>query len=61
MNTASRLESGGLAGHVNVSRATFERVRGHFDCEYRGKIVAEFDGATATVKDVGLAMAGVVS
>jgi len=28
---------------------------------YRGRIVAEFDGATATVKDVGLAMAGVVS
>ncbi|MCB1499457.1 MAG: ABC transporter ATP-binding protein [Bauldia sp.] len=25
---------------------------------YRGRIVAEFDGATATVKDVGLAMAG---
>ena len=28
---------------------------------FRGKIVAEFEGATATVKDVGLAMAGVVS
>ena len=28
---------------------------------YRGRIVAEFSGATATVKDVGLAMAGVVS
>jgi general nucleoside transport system ATP-binding protein len=26
---------------------------------YRGRIVAEFDGATASVKDVGLAMAGV--
>ena len=28
---------------------------------FRGKIVAEFEGSTATVKDVGLAMAGVVS
>ncbi len=28
---------------------------------YRGRIVAEFEGGTATVKDVGLAMAGVVS
>jgi len=28
---------------------------------YRGRIVAEFDAATATVKDVGLAMAGVAA
>lgn len=41
VNIASRMESNGEVGRVNVSSATYELVREHFDCEYRGKISAK--------------------
>ncbi|MEO6393465.1 MAG: adenylate/guanylate cyclase domain-containing protein [Pyrinomonadaceae bacterium] len=44
VNTASRLESSGVAGHVNISRATYELVKGRFDCEYRGRVTAKNKG-----------------
>ncbi|MFL6213935.1 MAG: adenylate/guanylate cyclase domain-containing protein [Blastocatellia bacterium] len=44
VNTASRLESSGVAGRINVSRATYERVKDFFDCEYRGAVAAKNKG-----------------
>jgi adenylate cyclase len=38
VNIASRLESNGEAGRINVSQSTYEHIRDHFECEYRGKI-----------------------
>jgi adenylate cyclase len=44
VNTASRLESSGVAGRVNISRTTYEQVKDFFDCEYRGAIAAKNKG-----------------
>ena len=44
VNTASRLESTGVTGKVNISGATFELVREFFQCEYRGKVAAKHKG-----------------
>jgi adenylate cyclase len=44
VNTASRLESSGQAGRINISRATYEMVKDDFVCEYRGKIPAKNKG-----------------
>ena len=38
VNIASRLESGGEAGKVNISKEVYELVKGDFDCEHRGQI-----------------------
>jgi guanylate cyclase len=38
VNTASRMESGGLAGSIQVSAATRELIRNEFDCEPRGVV-----------------------
>lgn len=44
VNTASRLESSGTPGKVNVSRATYEKIKDFFICEYRGRINAKNKG-----------------
>lgn len=44
VNTASRLESSGVAGRINISGATHEQVKDFFDCEYRGKVSAKHKG-----------------
>ncbi|MEG4144001.1 adenylate/guanylate cyclase domain-containing protein [Microcoleus sp. Pol7_B1] len=44
VNTASRMESSGVPGNINISHATFELVRDFFECEYRGKIYAKNKG-----------------
>jgi adenylate cyclase len=44
VNTASRLESSGVAGRINISRATYEQVKDFFVCEYRGAIPAKNKG-----------------
>ena len=44
VNTASRMESSGISGNINISKATFELVENFFDCEYRGKINAKNKG-----------------
>jgi class 3 adenylate cyclase/lipopolysaccharide biosynthesis regulator YciM len=38
VNIASRLESGGQEGKVNLSGVTYQYVKDHFKCEYRGRI-----------------------
>lgn len=44
VNVASRLESSGEIGRVNISAYTFDLIREDFDCEYRGKLDAKGKG-----------------
>jgi class 3 adenylate cyclase len=44
VNTASRMESSGEIGKVNISGATFELIKENFNCEYRGKVKAKNKG-----------------
>ncbi|HNO24336.1 MAG TPA: adenylate/guanylate cyclase domain-containing protein [Leptospiraceae bacterium] len=44
VNTASRMESSGEPGRINISGSTFEKVKDYFECEYRGKIPAKNKG-----------------
>lgn len=44
VNIASRMESSGEIGKVNISRSTYELVRGEFNCTHRGKIYAKNKG-----------------
>ncbi len=41
VNVASRMESSGEAGRVNISNSTFQLVKDKFSCEYRGKVPAK--------------------
>ncbi len=44
VNVASRMESAGEAGRVNISAYTCDLIREEFDCEYRGKVDAKGKG-----------------
>lgn len=44
VNTASRMESSGDAGEINLSETTYEKVKRFFECEYRGKVKAKNKG-----------------
>lgn len=44
VNTASRMESNGDIGKINISDTTFEIVKDYFECDYRGKIEAKNKG-----------------
>ena len=44
VNTASRMESSGEIGKVNISGSTYELVKDSFSCVYRGKIAAKNKG-----------------
>jgi adenylate cyclase len=44
VNIASRMESSGAVGKVNISQMTYEKIRNKFECEYRGKIEAKNKG-----------------
>ncbi len=41
VNIASRMESNGEPGRVNISASTYELVKDEFECSYRGKIYAK--------------------
>ena len=41
VNVASRMETSCEVGKVNISDATFKRVKNTFNCEYRGKVPAK--------------------
>ncbi|MBE7411182.1 MAG: HAMP domain-containing protein [Leptospiraceae bacterium] len=41
VNTASRMESSGEPGKVNISETTYSYIKEFFECEYRGKIPAK--------------------
>ena len=44
VNVASRMESSGEIGRVNISAYTYDLIREEFDCEYRGKVDAKGKG-----------------
>ena len=44
VNTASRMESSGEVGKVNISETTYQLVKNQFTCEYRGEIEAKGKG-----------------
>jgi adenylate cyclase len=44
VNLASRIESNGEVGKVNISGSTYELVKNDFNCTYRGKINAKNKG-----------------
>ena len=44
VNTASRMESSGEAGKINISGTTYEFVREFFTCEYRGRMPVKYKG-----------------
>ncbi len=44
VNTASRMESSGTAGKVNISGITYSMVKEYFLCEYRGKLPVKYKG-----------------
>lgn len=41
VNVASRMESAGYVGMVNISETTYHEVKDYFDCVYRGKVQAK--------------------
>ena len=47
VNTASRMESSGRIGKVNISASTYELVNEFFDCEFRGKMPVKYKGDIA--------------
>ena len=44
VNTASRMESSGVPGKINISEATYALIKDNFNCVYRGKIAAKSKG-----------------
>ena len=54
VNTASRMESSGEAGKINISGTTYEFVKDFFSCEYRGKMPVKYKGELEMyfVKDI---------
>lgn len=44
VNTASRMESSGESGKINISGATYALIKNYFICSYRGKIKAKNKG-----------------
>ncbi|MFN0275485.1 MAG: adenylate/guanylate cyclase domain-containing protein, partial [Chitinophagales bacterium] len=44
VNIASRMESSGVPGKINISGSTYNLVKGKYNCVYRGKIEAKNKG-----------------
>jgi class 3 adenylate cyclase len=44
VNIASRMESSGEVGKINISKTTFDLVKDEFTCVYRGKVEAKNKG-----------------
>jgi class 3 adenylate cyclase len=44
VNTASRMESSGEAGKINISGTTYEFVKEYFNCDYRGRMPVKYKG-----------------
>ncbi len=44
VNIASRMESSGSPGEINISEETYLHINKFFDCEYRGKIPVKYKG-----------------
>lgn len=48
VNTASRMESHGLPGKIQITRATYELIRDQFECEPRGMVTVKGKGEMET-------------
>jgi len=48
VNTASRMESGGEVGRVNITADTYHKIKDYFVCVYRGQIEAKNIGLVDT-------------
>jgi class 3 adenylate cyclase len=46
VNIASRMESSGVAGKINISGVTYQLIKDFFECEYRGKMPIKYKGET---------------
>jgi adenylate cyclase len=44
VNTASRMESSGEPGKVNISGVTYQLIKDYFLCDYRGRIPVKYKG-----------------
>ncbi len=44
VNVASRMESSGEAGKINISGQTYNLIKDYFICEYRGKMPVKYKG-----------------
>lgn len=44
VNTASRMESSGTPGKINISGSTHEHIKDFFECDCRGKVNAKNKG-----------------
>ena len=44
VNVASRMESNSVSGKINVSESTYELIKDHYDCEFRGEIEVKNKG-----------------
>lgn len=44
VNTASRMESSGEPGKINISGTTYEFVKDFFDCKHRGRMPVKYKG-----------------
>ena len=44
VNIASRIETSGEPGKINLSKSTFDLVKGEYECEHRGKVHAKNKG-----------------
>ena len=46
VNIASRMESSGIAGEINITGVTYQYVKDFFECQYRGKMPIKYKGET---------------
>ncbi len=46
VNIASRMESSGTAGTINITGVTYELIKDFFECDYRGKMPIKYKGET---------------
>ena len=44
VNIASRMESSGVAGKINITGMTYQLVKDFFECQYRGKMPIKYKG-----------------
>ncbi|TGL75953.1 adenylate/guanylate cyclase domain-containing protein [Leptospira jelokensis] len=54
VNTASRMESSGTPGKINISGTTYDMIKDVFECEYRGKVNAKNKGEVEMYYVLGL-------
>ena len=46
VNIASRMESSGMPGMINITGVTYELIKDFFECDYRGKMPVKYKGET---------------